>query len=532
MNLWSIVLWLLRLFGIDLSDDVTTEDGPTLSPVIGTVASDRPTMSPVNGAAATNGPTKDPSSDVAATDGPTKGPVNEMATSDSPTLGPARNLEPRFCGCFECSETILSSNAYGVSCGERIDYLENFEANLYPQQVDACRRVASIEYPTICGPCDPELCDGQTPDPSTRTRFCGCESCSVNDWKSLANPDDGLSCEARVTWLQSHIAEFRDELTACYRIAQDFPLSRCASACDPSKCGWEPPMSLDLYCFPEVSERISYEWGSYLVQVKARDEPCDPGNNKFGPETVSFDDGSLTLRFARVNGTWQASEVRIVPLDGTPYQYGTFRFDIDSVSVQKTSTGEVVAHELPRSLVFGAFTWDDTDNFAVRENYNKEVDVEISKWNVPNNADAQFLVQPDGFPQKKRFFTGNQDGTTEQGGHRYEFTWSPGTITWSTTAGGGQYHVFSASDALAASREDLVQCLPANLDVRLNLWNMLGDQDPPGLGLDEEVVFVLSGFSYEEISDRFRAAGERCTKDCQCESTCSNGFCSPSMRNL
>lgn len=262
--------------------------------------------------------------------------------------------------------------------------------------------------------------------------------------------------------------------------------------------------------------------------MKERDEPCGPGFNKFGRETVSFDGDSLTLRFARIGGVWQASEVRIVPNDGSSFQYGTFRFVVDSVTVRKVSTREVVSNELPRSVVLGLFTWDDTDDFSVRENYNKEVDIELSKWNDPNNADAQFLVQPDGFPQKKRFFTGRQnDNTTQQGGQAYEVTWSPGSITWSTTAGGGQSHEYSAELALSEGREDLVQCLPANLDVRINIWNMLSVGDPPGLAIDEEVVVVLGEFSYSEMTERFRGVGRRCSKDCQCESSCRNGFCAP-----
>lgn len=135
---------------------------------------------------------------------------------------------PSFCSCFDCSETVLGRDAFGASCLDRIEYLQNFESNLYPEPADACQRVASIEYPSICGACDPSSCDGRTPDPPTRTSFCGCASCTLSEWKSVANAADGLSCEARVTWLQTHIAEYSasDERLACHRIAQDFHLLR------------------------------------------------------------------------------------------------------------------------------------------------------------------------------------------------------------------------------------------------------------------------------------------------------------------
>jgi hypothetical protein len=441
---------------------------------------------------------------------------------------------PSFCGCSDCSATVMGADAFGETCSSRIKYLLIFEANLYPNQVEACRRVASIDYPTICGPaCDPTRCDGRTPDPPIRTSgFCGCnDTCTLAEWQSVADPADGLSCQARITWLQAHVAQFyADERPACYRTALDLPSSSCARACNPIDCGWSPSAPIALYCFPDDAQRVSYIWGSYMVQVKERDEPCGPGYNKFGRETVYFYRDSLTLRFARVNGLWQASEVRIVPNDGSSFQYGTFRFRVDSVAVRKVSTGQVIANELPPSLVLGAFTWDDTDDYSIRENYNKEV----SRWNDPNNADGQFLVQPDGSPQKKRFFTGpkRQDtGTTQQGGHSYEFTWGPGSITWSTTAGGGQRHEYSAELALAEGREDLVQCLPAtNLDVRINLWNMLSGNSsdpPPGLAIDEDVVVVLSEFSHSAMTARFRAVGARCSKDCNCEAACVNGVCAP-----
>lgn len=45
------------------------------------------------------------------------------------------------------------------------------------------------------------------------------------------------------------------------------------------------------------------------------------------------------------------------------------------------------------SVVVGLYTWDNTDTEKLE--YNREIDIEFSKWNNPKDTtNAQFVVQP------------------------------------------------------------------------------------------------------------------------------------------
>jgi hypothetical protein len=99
------------------------------------------------------------------------------------------------------------------------------------------------------------------------------------------------------------------------------------------------------------------------------------------------------MGYKNVNGVWEGSEVRVLlPDSEMPFRYGTFSYSVSSVSVVDTTTNTVVSSVLPDDLVIGLFTWDDTEDYATHENYNHEVDIEISRWNNPTASDVQFLV--------------------------------------------------------------------------------------------------------------------------------------------
>lgn len=58
------------------------------------------------------------------------------------------------CGCQACTKDFLqSSNADGYTCEARIDYLLSHYRGKYPHEEDACRQVAHVEYPIVCGKC-------------------------------------------------------------------------------------------------------------------------------------------------------------------------------------------------------------------------------------------------------------------------------------------------------------------------------------------------------------------------------------------
>ena len=381
---------------------------------------------------------------------------------------------------------------------------------------------------------------------STVYAACGCDDCTQDILDRLVgNP--AYSCTARIDYLQSNETGSPplNEEAACRRVAgTEFPWL-CGPYCDPDRCDqvmtpyptMTPVPPSALYCFPAEGERVEYKnmWSTsgndgYTVQVKERGETCGPGYNKFSRDTVTGanDGNELTLEFKLVNGAWSASEVRVLlPNTNDKYNYGDYRFHIKTVEVID-SAGAITTSVLPKDLVIGLFTWDPTDKYVEgnSQNWMHEVDVEISRWNTETNADVQFLVQPPFAPQMYRFFSGAGD-TYNQSDQSYSFNWLPGGIYWSSTAGGnsGKTHEYTVEDSVSQHRQDFVQCLPKNVEIRMNLWNTQGVSAPDGLSDTDYVKVVIDDFQYIESDQKHIPAGNSCSKHCQCVGKCIDGSC-------
>ena len=261
---------------------------------------------------------------------------------------------------------------------------------------------------------------------------------------------------------------------------------------------------------------------------------CGPGDNRFSNNTVAVSGNTLTMSYQKVGSNWEASEVRVLlPDSEMPFQYGKFSFSIKSVTVVDTTDRSIVSRVLPDNLVLGLFTWDDTERYDIHENWNHEVDIEISRWGNPNKSDVQFLVQPPGAPHLRRFFsgvgssTGSSSSLLDPGGHIYEFAWNPGKIDWYSTAGGGQSHTYDTKTSILNGYEDFIQCLPANIEVRINLWNSNGATAPSGLSDKHKVEVVIDNFTFTPSGLTAVFDGGYCSKSCMCntKSQCVNGIC-------
>ena len=358
------------------------------------------------------------------------------------------------------------------------------------------------------------------------------------------------------------------EMEACAFVSAEFQ-SVCGPFCDPSTCDGQCPLYAEpytapaetgsieslsiqdaVYCFPKYNKRERYTntfGGTYIIEAKdGQRGPCGPGDNAFTSDTVSYDTATqeLTLEYKKIGSSWKASEVRLLKSKTDPtFGYGTFTFSVKSVSVYDESNN-VISSALPPDLVLGLFTWDTTEDYASHENWNHEVDVEISQWGDPTQyKDVQFLTQPHHprgphFPD--RLSSGGLSATSSaefvQGGQAYGFTWEPNKISWYTTAGGGQSRVYSTQIAKEACAEDYIQCLPANVEVRLNLWDMNGSSDsfaPSVASLSDEtrVEVVIDSFDFIPSSMNHVPDGGGCSKHCQCgpSSICGTGAkCEPS----
>jgi hypothetical protein len=515
--------------------------GPTLPPIPG------PTLEP------TESPSLRPAR--LPTHEPSLLPTAEALATNTPVVspdGPSSTIESaERCGCYECTEQVWNAIADKYTCGARILYVtgdvDTFDA--YTTEEQACRLVAGEQFPDICGSaCDPDSCDGRSlpsnsdgepisgPNDSNSepTARCGCADCTATLWNTLVA---GYSCGARIDYVATYTSEYPTEEDACRQVAGvEFP-SVCGPGCNPDRCDGripppKPPLTpaSSLYCFPEYAQRTRFEnvWGKYTVEVK-EGASCGPGDNKFTTNTVSVDNDELRLQFKKVANSWEGSEVRVIlPEEEMPYTYGKYSFSVKSVSVLDADTSAVIDTVLPQSLVLGLFTWDDTENYVIHENWNHEVDVEISRWNKPGDPDTQFLVQPPLDPHYERFYSGG-GSTYDQGGHVYEFTWNPGKVTWYTDAAGGTNHSYATEDAIFMGLNDNVQCLPANVEVRLNLWNMFGNVMPVGMSAIQVAEVVIDDFTFTPSNLEYVMDGGYCTKPCQCDasSTCVSGICLP-----
>jgi hypothetical protein len=243
---------------------------------------------------------------------PAPSPVTPVANA---TVAPEVGDPSSRCGCAACVESTWNALAGDFTCGERIMYLQTDWAKQYPTEVQACRQVA-FEFPCVCGGCDPGRCQLPTP--------------------VFALPSG---------WTPPSTNKFGAAVTSAPTPIPVLPDASIRSEDQP------------LYCYPDASARTTYTlWDGMVIQPKASEVACGPGNNLFRSETVVVDTTADTLTMLYSNGV--ASEVRVLlPVEQRPFSYGTYRFSVKSVEVLNAA-GSVISNVLPKELVLGLFTWD------------------------------------------------------------------------------------------------------------------------------------------------------------------------------
>ena len=132
--------------------------------------------------------------------------------------------------------------------------------------------------------------------------------------------------------------------------------------------------------------------------------------NSFDPANAWTDENdALHLRVTKNKDAWSCAEVKLTRSLG----YGTYLFVVRDT-----------AHLEP-SAVLSLFTWD---GLGTDENRH-ELDLEMSQWGVPNNKNAQYVVQPYYIPTNTIRFN------VPSGVLTHAFRWEPGQVTFSTYAG-------------------------------------------------------------------------------------------------
>ena len=162
-----------------------------------------------------------------------------------------------------------------------------------------------------------------------------------------------------------------------------------------------PPVSA-----PSKTIRFSgYDW-EVLPQGSRR----NGGPVAYDPANAWVDaSGILHLRTSRQTGTWAGAEVRLTSSLGL----GSYRFTVRDVS------------HLDLSNALSMFTWDS----LAADQHHREVDIQVSRWGVPSNKNAEYAVQPSDDPGNVVRFEAPAGLLT------YSFLWEPGKVSFKTVRG-------------------------------------------------------------------------------------------------
>jgi hypothetical protein len=201
-----------------------------------------------------------------------------------------------------------------------------------------------------------------------------------------------------------------------------------------------------------------YDW-------RIRNAPSDRGGlNNYDADNAWTDSrGALHLRIAKTSGQWTCAEVTLTRSLG----YGSYSF-----IVQDTSSLEPAA-------VFSMFTWD----YGGKEQNNREMDIEVSRWGDPASKNAQYVVQPFYIPTNVARFT------VPSGVLTHSFRWEPGRASFRTVPGAGRT---AATQAVAEHVFTSGVPSPGIECVRINLYIFQGTKN----ALQHGAEVVIDKFEY------------------------------------
>jgi hypothetical protein len=223
--------------------------------------------------------------------------------------------------------------------------------------------------------------------------------------------------------------------------------------------------------------RRSLAFCGYQWLVKASDDtPEGPGPNRWGDgsENVCVDQpGALHLRITHEAGLWRCAEV----VSARSFGYGRYRFSL--------APG---AESINENVVLGLFTWD-TDP----AHHHREIDIEISRWGVPDSDPGQFVVQPyDSADSLHRFAIPVREGSRATP-TTHLFDWRAGRISFQSWRGDAETTPDNSSLLTSWSYSGPHLPPPGQEKVRMNLWLFRGD--PPSDGREVEVIVTRFDFT-------------------------------------
>ena len=217
---------------------------------------------------------------------------------------------------------------------------------------------------------------------------------------------------------------------------------------------------------PRTIRFSEYDWW-----VKSSDTPVGPGPNMFSDSNNNVwvdESGRLHMKIIHYGNYWQCAEI----VSRESFGYGMYSFTLASDPAT-----------LNENVVLGLFTWDDRPEYA-----HREIDIEFSRWEKPENKNAQFVIQPWDFPGNIHRF----DIQTNNSRSTHSFDWQSNRIIFTS----------SSRDCIPPScKTDTIQeweysgnSIPhaGGENARINLWLISGK--PPTDGKDTE--FILEAFRF------------------------------------
>lgn len=202
-------------------------------------------------------------------------------------------------------------------------------------------------------------------------------------------------------------------------------------------------------------------FGGMLWGLRQTAGPVEPGPSTFSnrADQVWVDElDHVHLAIRKRGDIWTASEIMAKRDAG----YGTYRFTVSGA-----------LKELDPNIVFGFFTWDKNP-----EAFNREIDIEISRWGEDAGPDAWFTVQPYDVEGNQHSFV-----LPEASSYTFELRWHRDSIEFALYCGSALIERWSYPGNVPD---------PGHARLRINFWLFRG-REPTGPGPYEVIV---SDFSY------------------------------------
>ncbi|MBN2019346.1 MAG: hypothetical protein JW749_03900 [Sedimentisphaerales bacterium] len=280
-------------------------------------------------------------------------------------------------------------------------------------------------------------------------------------WTDI-NPDGSWQCD--ISWAESDLraTEIMAFLVPVNEIANwpvDFSNPVGLSALPGEAFRFPSAGSFRPSCF----DSIPFAGFNWLIKDSGT-RPVDPGGNIFNHNNVWVDDDGMHLKVTKVGDSWHCAEVFMEKSLGG----GTYRFVVDNNTPL-----------LDPTIVLGLFTWD---KFAPHYT-NREMDIEISRWNNPFADNAQYVIQPADAGRIHRF---NVDPCDKDITHILE--WGFGVAGFESFYGTTlPPDETTLIDSWVYAGNDVPR--PGNENVRINLW-LNGEAPTDG----NEVEVIIKDF--------------------------------------